>query len=513
MRKFTCFSQSRTLRNIRKRMLSKALIKRIEKQLAFTPTSGQQEALEKIAEFLMLPQNKSIFIMRGYAGTGKTSLTGALVRTLKNMQWNTVLLAPTGRAAKVFSLYADAPAYTIHKMIYRQKTFVGEETGFSLDFNKYQNTLFIVDEASMIANRNYTGSFFGTGCLLDDLVQFVYQGEGCRLLFVGDTAQLPPVGEEGSPALNPDFMSEFGFHIHEANLTQVVRQAEASGILRNATSLREKITSDENLMWPRICLKGFSDIKVLSGNELVETLESSYYQVGIDQTIIITRSNKRANVYNNGIRGRIFGREGELTQGDLIMIAKNNYYWTELALKQLPPAERPNIDFIANGDIAEIRRIRNIQSLYGSRFADVTLRFPDYDDFELNAKILLNTLQSEAPALSKEESNRLFHAVLEDYADIPLKKERMKHLRQDPYYNALQIKYAYAITCHKAQGGQWQHVYLDQGYITEEMLSVNYLRWLYTAFTRSSEQLYLMNWPKMQQEETTDNNKPDHDKI
>lgn len=447
--------------------------------------------MQKLAAFILGGGSQALFILRGYAGTGKTSLVGALVRLLDKLEQRVILMAPTGRAAKVFSQHAAHTAYTIHKKIYRQKVFNGEGGNYTLNDNLHQHTLFIVDEASMIANDGLSGATFGTGRLLDDLVTYVYAGEGCRLLLLGDTAQLPPVGEEESPALSGDMMRGYGLQVEEADLAQVVRQLEGSGILWNATHLRHLIATGQVWSLPTIRLAGFADIRNLPGNELIEVLEECYSTVGSDETMVICRSNKRATIYNNGIRGRILYREEELGSGDLVMVAKNNYFWAE---------EYKEMDFIANGDIAVVHRVRRTRELYGFRFADITLRFPDYDDFELEANVLLDTLQSDSPALSREQSDRLFEAVMEDYADIPQKRDRMKKLKEDPYFNALQVKYAYAITCHKAQGGQWRRVFLDQGYLSEEMLTPDYFRWLYTAFTRATETLYLVNFPKEQEE-------------
>ncbi len=435
--------------------------------------------------------NDAVFILRGYAGTGKTSLVGALVKTMDQLQQKSVLLAPTGRAAKVFSAYAGHAAFTIHKKIYRQKSFSNEVSNFSVNDNLSTHTLFIVDEASMISNEGLSGSMFGTGRLLDDLIQFVYSGTGCRLLLMGDTAQLPPVGEEQSPALFADALKGYGLSVIEVDLTQVVRQVQDSGILWNATQLRQLIAADQCAALPKIRISGFADVKVVPGDELIDTLNGCYERDGMDETIVVCRSNKRANIYNKGIRAQILYREDELNTGDLLMVAKNNYYWT---------AQYKEMEFIANGEIAVVRRVRRTRELYGFRFADVLLSFPDQNDFELEANLLLDTLHSDAPALPREENDRLFHAVLEDYADISLKRERMKKMKEDPHYNALQVKYAYAVTCHKAQGGQWQNVFLDQGYMSEEYLTPDYFRWLYTAFTRATKTIYLVNYPKEQVE-------------
>lgn len=472
-------------------MINSYLERQIKENFSYQPTFEQEIAVKSLSEFLLSRGTDAVFILRGYAGTGKTSLVGALVKTMDQLQQKSILLAPTGRAAKVFSSYAGHPAFTIHKKIYRQQAFSNEVSNFSVNDNLNAHTLFIVDEASMISNEGLSGSMFGTGRLLDDLVQFVYSGTGCRLLLMGDTAQLPPVGEEQSPALFGDALKGYGLTVIEVDLTQVVRQVEDSGILWNATQLRRLIADDECSALPKIRVSGFADVKVVPGDELIDTLNGCYERDGMDETIVVCRSNKRANIYNKGIRAQILYREDELNTGDLLMVAKNNYYWTE---------KYKEMDFIANGEIAVVRRVRRTRELYGFRFADVLLSFPDQNDFELEASLLLDTLHSDSPALPRAENDRLFYTVLEDYADITVKRERMKKMKEDPHYNALQVKYAYAVTCHKAQGGQWQNVFLDQGYLSEEYLTPDYFRWLYTAFTRATNTIYLVNYPKEQVE-------------
>lgn len=475
----------------------------IRENFTHNPTKEQEKAISLLSDFLLSRERDSVFLLKGYAGTGKTSLLAALVRTMKQLQQRVMLLAPTGRAAKVLSSYAGAPAYTIHRKIYRQKS-ITEMDVFQNDINLKQDTLFIVDEASMIANESGGGSIFGTGRLLDDLMHYVYSCDGCRLILVGDTAQLPPVGEEESPALSRIMLEGYGMEVTELCLTQVVRQLEESGILWNATMLRRLIQDEEIFSFPRLRGKTFPDVRVVPGDELIESLYDSYRNHGTDGTIVVTRSNKRANIFNGGIRARILDYEEELSGGDLIMVAKNNYYWTERARDLSKPPRKgesedlvgsEGLSFIANGDVAIVQRIRNERSFYGFRFADATLQFPDYEYKEMEVTVLLDTLQSEAPALTRQQQEALFNGVWEDYPELTNKRERMKCLRQDIYYNALQVKYAYAVTCHKAQGGQWEHVYIDQGYITEEMLTPDYFRWLYTAITRATEQVYLINWP------------------
>ena len=471
-------------------MIRDFYIDSIRRQIGFAPTVEQAEAIDAFADYMTCRGEHPVFILSGSAGTGKTTLAAAIVRAMVEMKQKIVLLAPTGRAAKVFSLYAGQPAYTIHRRIYRQRSGAIGMDGFSLNDNLHTDTLFIIDEASMIANQGYGESGFGSGCLLDDLVRYVNSGRNCRMMLIGDKAQLPPVGEEESPALMPQVMRCYGSEVMHSTLNEVVRQGEESGILWNATKVRSMISEEYAMELPKVWLHGFDDIRNVPGNELIEELASSYSRAGLDDTIVITRSNKLAIRYNNGIRNMVLGNEDELCSGDRLMVVKNNYFWTE--------KEKLPVPFIANGDRVKVERVRNIRELYGFRFADVTMSFPDYDNMELTATVNLNTLRSEAPALTREESDLLFNKVMEDYQHIPLKMDRIKAMRQDVYYNALQVKYAYAVTCHKAQGGQWSHVYVDQGYMTDDMLTPDYLHWLYTAFTRATEKLYLVNWPEKQ---------------
>ncbi|MCD7899922.1 MAG: AAA family ATPase [Bacteroides sp.] len=470
-------------------MINNYLEHQIKENFPYNPTFEQEKALKSLSCFLVSTAESQVYVLRGYAGTGKTSLIGALVKTLDKLGQKSVLLAPTGRAAKVFSTYSEHPAFTIHKKIYRQQSFSNEISNFSINDNLHTHTVFIVDEASMISNEGLSGSIFGTGRLLDDLIEFVYSGTGCRLLLMGDTAQLPPVGEIESPSLSAEALKGYGLEVTEMNLTEVVRQVQSSGILWNATQLRRIIAEEKTSSLPRIKIRGFADICALKGNELIETINACYDQDGIEETIVICRSNKRANLYNKGIRNTILYREEEINTGDILMVVKNNYFWTERSKE---------IDFIANGDIATVRRVKRNKDLYGFRFLEMILTFPDYNNYELEATILLDTLHTDSPALSREDNDKLFYQVLEDYADIRVKKERMKKMKADPYYNALQVKYAYAITGHKAQGGQWKNVFIDQGYMSDEYLTPDYFRWLYTAFTRATGKLYLVNYPKEQ---------------
>ena len=472
-------------------MIGDELKYHILQSFGFPPTAEQEHALSVFCQFMLDRDDRVAMILRGSAGTGKTTLAGAIVRAMAALKQKMVLLAPTGRAAKVFSHHAGHAAYTIHRRIYRQRT-AGDLSAFNLNVNLQRDTLYIVDEASMVSNGNgHEPTAFGSGCLLDDLMQYVYStDQNCRLLLIGDPAQLPPVGEEASPALMATVLRGYGMKVYEADLSEVLRQAQASGILYNATMIRNMVTT-----LPRIRLHGFADICTVPGDELIEALATSYSRAGQDDTIVITRSNKRANIYNQGIRNTVLDREEELCRGDQLMIVKNNY--------NLPPSEETKkpLTFLANGDIATVQRVRNIHELYGFRFAEVTLQFPDYDDYELTSTILLDTLTSESPSLTREQQQQLYDRVMEDYADIPLKQDRLKKLKQDRYYNALQVKFAYAVTCHKAQGGQWSHVYVDQGYMTDDMLTSDYIHWLYTAFTRATDRLFLVNWPKTQLED------------
>ena len=470
-------------------MIQDELKYRIIQTLGLSPTPEQAHALDVFVQFMTDRSDQVVMILRGSAGTGKTTLASAIVKAMVALKQKLLLLAPTGRAAKVFSLNAGHAAYTIHRRIYRQKS-AGDLSSFNLNDNLSRDTLFIVDEASMIANLGLGETAFGSGCLLDDLMQFVYQGQNCRLLLIGDRAQLPPVGEEESPALSAEVLRGYGMRVYETDLNQVLRQSEDSGILWNATMIRNLWCGEADMVsLPKIRFQGFSDVRVVTGDELIDSLSSSYYHAGMDETIVITRSNKRANIYNQGIRNMVLDRDEELCRGDLLMIVKNNYFWTE-GSKEIP--------FLANGDRAVVQRMRHVHELYGFRFAEVTMTLPDYDDYELTATVCLDTLTSEAPALTREQQEQLFNAVMEDYADITVKTERIKKLKGDKYYNALQVKFAYAVTCHKAQGGQWAHVYLDQGYMTDDMLTPDYIHWLYTALTRATEQLYLVNWPASQ---------------
>ncbi len=465
-------------------MLKNHITNILTEQLGHQPTTSQQTLIEKIPGFITRGNAKDILLVKGFAGTGKTSVIGALVKTMRILKSKVILMAPTGRAAKVLSSYCSHNAYTIHKKIYRQKSLSDGTGKFVLDNNLHKNTLFIVDEASMISNQAFDSDVFGSGRLLDDLIKYVYNDQNCRLIMVGDTAQLPPVRIDISPALDSGYLGGFGFNVTEVFLNEILRQAENSGILFNATGIRFNIT-DSVPGLPHLTLDDFTDIERVMGADLLEKITDSYENGGIEETIIITRSNKKANQYNKGIRNMILGREDELAAGDLLMIVKNNYFWL---------SKNETTDFIANGDIMEVVRVKGYQEMYGFRFADALVRFIDYKDMEIEVKLLLDTIYSETAALSTERNKEFFYAVMEDYADIPNKRKRFEELRTNPWFNALQIKFAYAVTCHKAQGGQWKNVFIDQGYIREDMVNKEYLRWLYTAFTRSTSKLFLLNF-------------------
>jgi exodeoxyribonuclease-5 len=464
-------------------------LKRILTQyLPFTPTASQEKLIELLSAYIFSNEQDEIMLIKGYAGTGKTTMLYALTQALVSFKIKTVLLAPTGRAAKVLAGYTQMSAFTIHKKIYRQKSSSDGFGMFVLDKNLHKNTYFIIDEASMISNESSENSVFGSGKVLDDLLEYIYSGENCRLILVGDTAQLPPVGLNISPALDISFLEYCGFSVKMVELTEVVRQSEGSGILKNATNIREKITEGLSVSgFFKVSTESYGDVEKISGAELIESISSSYDKYGLFETTVVTRSNKRANLYNKGIRGSILYRENEIENGDILMVVKNNYFWADDEMK---------LDFIANGDIAEVVKIYRYEELYGFRFANICLRFIDYEDVEFDCKIFLDTLSIETASFSYEENRKLYTAVAEDYTEIRNKQERWKKIKENPYFNALQVKFAYALTCHKAQGGQWKAVYIDHGFVNEDMLDVEFYRWLYTAFTRPTEKLFLVNFDK-----------------
>ncbi len=469
-------------------MIKNHLINVLTEKLTFPPTNSQAQLIDLMASYICSDEQDEIMLIKGYAGTGKTTMINTLTQVLDSLKIRSVLMAPTGRAAKVMADYTGKAAFTIHKSIYRQKSSSDGMGRFVLNKNLYKNTYFIVDEASMISNETMENSLFGSGRVLDDLLEYVYSGINCKLILVGDTAQLPPVGLSVSPALEAYTLESGGFSVREMELSDVVRQAEGSGILTNATDIRTMIASQD---YPEgffnIELKPFDDISRISGADLIETISTCYDKYGLFETTVVTRSNKRANIFNKGIRGSILYKESEIERGDLLMVVKNNYFWAD---------EDSGIDFIANGDIAEIVAINGYEELYGFRFANVSLRFLDYGDIELDCKIFLETLSLETASFGSDQNRKLFDAVSEDYIDVRNKRQRWKKIKENPYFNALQVKYAYALTCHKAQGGQWKAVFIDHGYLTEDMLDTEYYRWLYTAFTRPTEKLFLVNFDK-----------------
>ncbi|MFV0590717.1 MAG: ATP-dependent RecD-like DNA helicase [Draconibacterium sp.] len=469
-------------------MIKNHLINLLTSKLAFEPTGSQVLLINDLAGFITSDEPDELMLIKGYAGTGKTTMMHALTQVLDMLKIRSVLMAPTGRAAKVMAGYTGKAAYTIHKTIYRQRTTADGMGKFVLNKNLYKNTYFIVDEASMISNEMGENSVFGSGRVLDDLLEYVYSGVKCHLILIGDTAQLPPVKLSLSPALEALVLEDYGFGVREVELTDVVRQAEGSGILTNATEIRNIIgeTPDYEGFFP-IQMDDFDDVVRISGGELIETISTCYDKYGLFDTTVVTRSNKRANIFNKGIRGSILYKENEIERGDLLMVVKNNYFWA---------TPDSGIEFIANGDTAEIVTINGYEELYGFRFANVSLRFVDYENVEIDCKIFLDTLAIETASFSNEQNRTLFDAVSEDYMEIRNKRERWKKIKEDPYFNALQVKYAYALTCHKAQGGQWKAVFVDHGYLVEDMLDTEYYRWLYTAFTRPTEKLFLVNFDK-----------------
>ncbi|RLD61741.1 MAG: ATP-dependent endonuclease [Bacteroidetes bacterium] len=472
-------------------MIKNNILSLFKKNFKYSPTKNQEKLIEELANLIISfksqDKDKKIFLLKGYAGTGKTTIISSFVKILNSLRIKTILLAPTGRAAKVLSFYAGKNAFTIHKKIYKQKSSKDGFGKFVLNKNLHSYTFFIVDESSMISNSSNEATMFGSGRLLDDLIEYVYNDKNCMLIVVGDTAQLPPVGIDTSPALQPDVLEGYNLTVNEIELTEVIRQSFNSGILYNATKVREQINEMPiDFYYPKIKLHGFNDIYKISGEDLIEEISSSYDKYGIEQTIVVSRSNKRANKYNQGIRNTILYREEEISIGDYLMIVKNNYHWLD---------DNDKIDFIANGDIVEIIRIKNYQEKYGFRFADVSIRFIDYD-IEIDTKIMLSTLSIETASLNNDQNKQLYYSVLEDYSDIKSKKQQYELVKKDPFFNALQVKFSYAITCHKSQGGQWKAVFVDQGYLNNDMLNVEYLRWLYTAITRSTEKLYLVNFKK-----------------
>ncbi|MBS1637426.1 MAG: AAA family ATPase [Bacteroidetes bacterium] len=456
----------------------------LEGYLQFTPTSDQAQLIDILSEFIASSDEREILLVKGYAGTGKTNMVAALSKTLPSFKWRSVLLAPTGRAAKILSAYSRKPAQTIHRKIFRKTPSHDGGVMFTLGENLHRNTVFIIDEASMIGADSNTSGSLGYENLLESLFEYVFSGDNCKLIFVGDTAQLPPVGSSESPALNPEYLrASYHLHIRYIELRQVARQQDASGILKNATQLRERIV-EESTDFPK--LHEYKDVIRLSGEELQDALNDAYSRYGYNDTLVVTRSNKRANLFNQAVRTRIRYMDDDICSGDLLMVVKNNYFWLD---------DKAETGFIANGDSVEIIKIVRRIEMYGFRYAECVVKLCDYEQMpEITLMILLDTLYTETSALTSEQQKQLFEAVMQDVADEPIKGKRMAYLRTNPYFNALQVKFNYAVTCHKAQGGQWPCVFIDQGYLTKEMLGTDFLRWLYTAFTRSTEKVYLMNF-------------------
>ncbi|MBE6206678.1 MAG: DUF2075 domain-containing protein [Rikenellaceae bacterium] len=465
-------------------MLNTYISSQIYAKFSFETTNSQKKVVEMLSDYIASNDFSRIFVLNGYAGTGKTTLIAALVDVLREVGIKSILLAPTGRAAKVLTQYSGQNALTIHKRIYRERTNANYESKFSLDLNKERGAIFIVDEASMLADSSGDGQIFGSGSLLNDLISYVRQGKECKLILVGDDAQLPPVGCDFSPALDRSVMEHYG-EVSYVSMDDVVRQSAESGILFNATMLRCMI---ENELYevPRFRLD-FPDIEAIDGSELMEKLQDAYDGGDREETIVITRSNKRANRYNEGIRRYNLSAEEAIESGDMLMVVKNNYHYTE-RIENCP------ISFMANGDIAYLKRIRRFEDFYGFHFADAILSFGDYNDLEIECKILLDTISSEAPSLTQEQSRKLFDEVEKDYLDIKSKIKRFREIRENPHYNAVQVKFAYAVTCHKAQGGQWKRVFIDKCLFGDEPMTRDMLRWLYTALTRATEKVYLVNF-------------------
>ncbi len=456
-----------------------AILESLIKQFPHQPNQGQEDLFRKLADFIQHKNNDSCFILKGYAGTGKTTVISTLVNVLKQYNRDVVLLAPTGRAAKVLSGYSGESASTIHRKIYKKKVALSLDTSFGLSYNTHKNSIFIVDEASMISDDR---SDFNGNSLLEDLLKYVYNQQNNHVIFIGDIAQLPPVHSENSPALSANYLENFMLDITQHELTEVVRQKQDSGILYNATQIRNRIRKSQN-NFPSLNTTKYKDVYKMGGDKIIEGLNYAYDKYGMENTLIICRSNKSANIYNQHIRNQILWREDEITGGDLIMVVKNNYFWL--------PDEKDG--FIANGEIARIKRVKNIKEIYGFRFADALIEFQDLDEKTLECKILLDTLYEESPGLSYEKQKAFFDEVIKDYEGMP-RKQQLLELKKNPYYNALQVKFAYAVTCHKAQGGQWNAVFVDQGYLTEEMINIDLLRWLYTATTRATDELFYINF-------------------
>ncbi len=458
----------------------------------FQATKCQDTLFTALSKFVIEANDEdsdNVLIVNGYAGTGKTSAIAAFIKTMKSFSIPFVLMAPTGRSAKVLSNYTHESTHTIHKQIYRQKSLTNGVGSFTINKNDNSDTFFIIDEASLISTDSQ-GSIFGSGDLLGDLFEYLSQKEGNKLILIGDDAQLPPISCDRSPALDVDFMKRFG-NVKYLELRSVVRQAEESGILFNATILRKSIEKGDVSTFPKLQFEKFEDVKKIGGSELIDALNDSIDKYGIDDTVVLCRSNKRANKYNAGIRSMVLYREEQLGKGDKLMVVKNCYQFE----KTNATSQEHELEFIANGDVGELMKISNYQDRYGLHFADAILSFPDYNNIEIKTKVILDTLNSETASLSFEQQKALYEGVYADYDNIKTKRKRNSAVREDKYYNALQIKYASAITCHKSQGGQWSSVFVDNSVWGDE-LSINDLKWLYTAITRAVKKLYFVNFNK-----------------
>lgn len=467
-------------------MLNNHISSLIKEKFRFDPTTSQQNLIDGLGDFVVSEDSDNVCLIKGYAGTGKTSLMKAFTDVLKELEMPFLQMAPTGRAAKVLSSYTEKPAYTIHKQIYRRESANNDFGSFHLNYNKLKNAIFIVDEASMISNSSYEYTSFGSGRLLEDLLNFVFGHGKCKLVLIGDVAQLPPVGFDDSPALDKDNLRSLGLNVKDYFLSEIIRQEKDSGILYNATKLRFLMEEPfDEPTYPALETVHYNDFRRVTGEELIEELNWCQENYGLDETLVICRSNKRANLFNKGIRNSILYREEELTVTDHLLVVKNNYHWLK---------DSKEADFIANGDIAEVVRINGYEELYDRRFANVTLRLTDYKLLEIDAKIVLDALHTDTAGFSKEEQEAFYSNVMEDYQDEQSKRKQYELIKENPYYNALQVKYAYAMTCHKSQGGQWKAVFIDQGYVPEEQMGKGYYRWLYTAITRATDRVYLVNF-------------------
>ncbi|WP_339836897.1 AAA family ATPase [uncultured Flavobacterium sp.] len=467
-------------------MTSNLFYKLLRDNFPYEPTLKQDIFFQKVADFVINSSNDELFVLKGYAGTGKTTVISTIVNQLKNVNLKYLLLAPTGRAAKVISNYSQKPAFTIHKKIYFPKKSSGGGVSFTLQPNKFTNTVFIIDEASMISDTNQESKLYENGSLLDDLLSFVDSGKNCKIIFVGDTAQLPPVHLDVSPALNIDSLSlHYNKNVHHIELDEVMRQEEDSGILFNATELRE-ILKSHFIDTYKFDVKGYKDIvRLQDGYDIQDAIQEAFSNFGLEETAFIVRSNKRANQYNEQIRSKILGKENEISSGDYMIVVKNNYFWLK---------DSDEAGFIANGDIIEVLEIRNIKELYGFKFATVKVRMVDYpNQIPFDTILLLDTIKSESPSLTYEESNKLYQEVMLDYEDETTKYKKFQKVKNNEYFNALQVKFSYAITCHKSQGGQWNTVFIEQPYLPNG-IDKDYIRWLYTAMTRAKEKLYLIGF-------------------